>query len=230
MKYSIFLWILLPLAVIISSCSSDQNSEKSQSDRAMPEPTGKTFVYDCLEEWNIPVKIDSTRAWVFLRDTTVFLEQVRAASGARYESEDGDYMFWSKGDEAIIEAAARSIGYCSINREEAAWQEARLQGATFRATGFEPGWHLEIFPDSISYVLDYGKRSFSTPVSDPKADPQQGETIYQVEGDTHSGQIRIVDEECTAPSGKEFPNTVFLTMDGDEYRGCGKMLHGPAGI
>lgn len=221
--------LFLSLGFLLLSCSSDQKASKTQGASIQPRPTGKTVVYDCLEEWNIPVKIDSSRAWLFLEDTTVYLQQIRAASGARYESGEGDYMLWSKGDEAIIEANNRSFGYCDLNREEVPWQDAKLRGAIFRATGFEPGWHLEIFSDSIRYVLDYGERSFATPTPDPETDREKGETVYQFESDITSGTIRIADEECTAPSGREFSSTVYLTVDGKEYRGCGRLLGGQTG-
>ncbi|MDX1637964.1 MAG: MliC family protein [Balneolaceae bacterium] len=219
--------ILVMVLLLALGCAMDkENDQHTQQvhNHLIPEPSGKTLVYDCLVEWDIVLKADTGDAWLMLPDTTVHLPRVRSASGARFVSPEGDYMYWSKGDDAIIEINNKSYGYCDIDREEAVWQDARLRGAHFRAMGNEPGWYLEIFPDSIAYVLNYGDRVLSTGTPDPVVFPDKGITVYSPGDPDYDISIEIADKSCRVASGKELPSTVTLTIDGQLYRGCGRML------
>ncbi|MDR8390348.1 MliC family protein [Aliifodinibius sp. S!AR15-10] len=208
--------------VMLVSCSQEQEKEPSPTPHPKPEPTGKTYVYNCLEAANIIVKVDTADAWLFLQDTTVHLPQAKSASGARFMTED--YLYWSKGDEALVEIDNQSYGYCDVDQKETVWADALLRGASFRAAGNEPGWYLEVYPDSIKYVLDYGERTLVTPSPEQEFNTETTEKIYKVETEEHNVTIRATDESCTSMAGKEFESTVYLAVDGKEYQGCGKEL------
>lgn len=226
MRYRLFLYSLISLPILFIACSGSSQKKQPQNVAKQPtlEPRGKTLVYDCLVEWDMVVKVDTSDAWLFLPDTTVHMSRERSASGARFASGSGDYMYWSKGNEAIIEVADKSYGYCDLDKQEAVWQDAKLRGANFRAAGNEPGWYLEIFPDSITYVLDYGERSFSTSTPDSTEYTDKKEFVYEVQTENYQISIRITGEECNSASGKEFPSTTYLTVGEKEYRGCGRKL------
>ncbi|MFH5883789.1 MliC family protein [Halalkalibaculum sp. DA3122] len=224
MRSRLLLSLLLLFSLSFTGCtgSTEKDQLPGEVTPSAPQPTGKTLVYDCLVEWDLVVKVDTSDAWLILPDTTVHLPRRRSASGARFMSEGGDYMYWSKGDDAIIEIDDKSYGYCDLDPEEAVWQDAKFRGAAFRASGFEPGWHLELFPDTTTFVLDYGEYSFSAPTTEPDYNPDSTETVYQMNAADHHISIRITAEECIAPSGKEFPSTTLLTVDDKTYRGCGR--------
>ncbi|MDZ7692967.1 MAG: MliC family protein [Balneolaceae bacterium] len=216
--------LLIPFFLLILgiSCSSEQSEKQETVSQNIPQPTGKTLVYDCLVEWDLVVKADTNDAWLFLPDTTIHLPRVRSASGARYATED--YLYWTKDTEAIIEVGNQSYGTCDLDKEEAVWQDARLRGATFRASGNEPGWYLEMFPDSTTIILDYGQDTLKIPTPKPHAQTAQADTLYKMDAADHSGSIAVKREPCTLPSGKEFSLITFLTVDEKEYRGCGRMF------
>ena len=66
-------------------------------------------------------------------------------------------MFWSKGDEAMLEVGKKRHVHCKNNRAEAIWEDAKLRGVDFRAVGNEPGWHLELTAgEKVVFVGDYG--------------------------------------------------------------------------
>jgi hypothetical protein len=50
-----------------------------------------------------------------------------------------------------------------LNRPATPWVDARARGALFRGLGQEPGWHLEIHPERIVMVYQYGERRVVTP-------------------------------------------------------------------
>lgn len=99
-------------------------------------------------------------------------------------------------------------------------------GGHLHASGFEPGWTLDIYSDRMVYVGRYGEERVVTPPpeplpqTDPAADPK--ERTWVAHTDAHDIKVRVVEEPCRGPSGRasdEF--TVFLSVDGQEYRGCG---------
>ena len=78
----------------------------------------------------------------------------RAASGARYE--EGDTVFWNKGDLATIEIGGQRYVDCRSNPSKVPWADAARRGATFRALGNEPSWYVEIFPERLAIVTELG--------------------------------------------------------------------------
>jgi uncharacterized membrane protein len=107
----------------------------------------------------------------------------------------------------------------------APWIAARERGATFRAIGQEPGWHVEIVPGSvITFVGDYGATTIRAPTPEPEQ--QGGRTIWHAATDTHELHIVVEELPCTdIMSGEEFPLTVTVSADGTELNGCGRYLH-----
>jgi len=101
----------------------------------------------------------------------------------------------------------------------------------FVATGTEPGWRLTLSAATLDLEADYGTTRVSLPTPPPRQ--REDAVVYSGEGDGHAMAIAIRDHYCTnAMSGKPFPCTVRLTLDGDRVDGCGgdpaSLLTGPA--
>jgi uncharacterized membrane protein len=105
------------------------------------------------------------------------------------------------------------------------WAQARARGIDFRALGQEPGWLLEIEDGKqITMVADYGERRVTTPAPQPELNIDAGETIYRVATDAHRLRIVLRNEPCAdVMSGERYPTTVVVELDGQEYRGCGRV-------
>jgi hypothetical protein len=72
-------------------------------------------------------------------------------------------QFLGKGiDSGILTVDGKDIE-CELNRQRTPWVDARARGAKFRAVGQEPGWDLEIHPDRIVMVYQYGNRRVVVP-------------------------------------------------------------------
>lgn len=101
----------------------------------------------------------------------------------------------------------------------------------FVATGTEPGWRLTLSPATLDLEADYGTTRVSLPTPAPRQ--RDGAVIYSGEGEGHAVALAVRDGYCTnAMSGKPFPCTVSVTLDGDRVDGCGgdpaSLLKGPA--
>ncbi|HEY9182014.1 MAG TPA: META domain-containing protein, partial [Gammaproteobacteria bacterium] len=106
---------------------------------AAPE-VGRTFVFECAGDLSFTVRTGPGEVAVWaprsLGGRYAVLSQSRAASGARYE--EGDFVFWNKGELATFELAGQTFADCRSNPRQVPWADAARRGAIFRALGNEP--------------------------------------------------------------------------------------------
>ena len=99
----------------------------------------------------------------------------------------------------------------------------------FRALGQEPGWQLEIRKGAeMRFTYDYGKGTAVTPATRAQVDSSTGTRTYRAVTEANDLRVEIVPVRCTdVMSGKSFPATVSVTMNGRNFRGCGEELATP---
>lgn len=215
------------MAFLWAACSGNNNNE---SENALQQETQISLenvsVFECKEDFTFTALTAADSVRLFLPDTSSFvLPQTVAASGARYESDDGDILFWNKGNEALLEFDGKSFQNCVYNARESVWERARLSGVTFRALGQEPGWIMDITDKQITLAYNYGQDTVQ--VSIPQTDYSRNDstTTYRAKTTNHTLHIEITDEQCSdAMSGFSFPATVVVTLDSDTLKGCGRPL------
>ena len=102
---------------------------------------------------------------------------------------------------------------------------AKLRGVSFRAIGQEPQWLLEITDGrKILLVTGYGQKSTAYPYVKPKVNQQQRRTVFSVKG--QNLEVVIEGKDCSdIMSGEKFDVSVFITLHGKLFRGCGRALH-----
>jgi membrane-bound inhibitor of C-type lysozyme len=208
--------VMLGSVTAALACAADQAGERV-------EPAS-TFVYECDDGYGFVARIQGETAWVFLPETTAALPHVTAASGARYS--EGSITYWSKGEEALLEAGGAEHTTCTNNRRHAVWEHAKLNGADFRAIGNEPGWLLEIYPRRIVLVTDYGEHRYEFETPDPVENSEERRTTYEIA----DGDVRVVvaleGRECRDTMSDETLETaVTVRVNDTTYRGCGRALH-----
>lgn len=100
-------------------------------------------------------------------------------------------------------------------------------GVDFHALGQEPGWLLNIRTgERMHFVYDYGTHEVTLPASQPVEHPQTGRRVYRSRTGSHELTVIITDDECTdVMSGRRYPATVTVKLDGHAYQGCGRVLH-----
>ena len=100
-------------------------------------------------------------------------------------------------------------------------QAERLDNADFRAIGNEPGWHMDIADgEKILLVTDYGEHRYEFPFAKP--DSSMAGRTYDITASSHHLTAVIQEKPCNdSMSGRAFVATVTVTVDGQEYTGCG---------
>jgi putative lipoprotein len=207
----------LVLCALLVACAG--NSGKPG--RVPPLSAGQTLVYEC-GEYEFVVRAGADEVALYLPDDYRVLGRVRSASGARYE--DGELVFWSKGDEAMLDVGAKRYRGCLLNPSRGPWEDARRRGVSFRAVGQEPGWVLEIQPQrNMLLVADYGGRRVLLPT--PDSELLDGVERYEAADDRHRLVVEIELRHCfDSMSGEAYSNRVRVILDQREYRGCGESL------
>jgi len=99
----------------------------------------------------------------------------------------------------------------------------------FRALGQEPGWQLEIRKGAeMRFIYDYGQAMAVTPSSRTQVDSSTGTRTFHAVTKANDLRVVIVPVPCTdAMSGRPFPATVSVTLNGRTFRGCGEELTTP---
>ena len=99
----------------------------------------------------------------------------------------------------------------------------------FRALGQEPGWQLEIRKGAeMRFIYDYGQSMAVTPAARAQVDSSSGTRTYHAVAEANDLRVVIVPVPCTdVMSGKPFPVTVSVTLNGRTFRGCGEELATP---
>jgi len=182
----------------------------------------EAYAYDC-DGLRVAVRPGDGELTLMLPERSIALPQVEAASGARYL--DGDNGFWGKGIDSAVLTLDGDNTPCELNRRETPWVDARARGAEFRALGQEPGWHLEVHPERIVMVYQYGGQRVAVPNPGVIADPDLPRRRWLVTTETHELSVEVEDRACTdVMSGEIFPATVAVLLDGRSYMGCGRDL------
>jgi len=211
------------LAVQLAGCAEMAATPADGS--RVSDDSASTYVYECDNRDPITVRVTEGKAWLFLPSQTIDLPRIVSASGARFS--DGESSYWSKGEEARFELQGQTLSGCTNNRSLAVWEDAKLRGADFRASGNEPGWNLEIFDgESVAFVNNYGqdRHLFSAPP--PEVDRAVRATTYRLQNRDHRLLVVVQGKPCRdSMSGEAFAATVTLIFDGKPLSGCGRALH-----
>lgn len=182
----------------------------------------EAYAYDC-NDLRITVRPGDEELVLEIDERSIVLPQVEAASGARYV--DGDNAFWGKGmNSAVLTLDGEELA-CELNRPETPWVDARARGATFRAVGQEPGWHIEVHAERLVMVYQYGERQVVVPNPGLVADPDLPVRRWHAITEAHDLLLVVEDRACTdVMSGAMYPLTAAVTLDGRNYSGCGRKL------
>ena len=223
-------YFLLALLLILNACTANIFSNEattisninSTPDQLKPS---KTFVYECQNGYQYTVNIEGRMAWLFLPGQTIGLPKITSASGTKYSN--GLSTFWTKGNEARLELGSEVHKDCINNRSKAIWEDAKLNGADFRAVGNEPGWHLEIMHDKeLVFTSQYGQTTHIFSTSQRQIDPAARKTVYSAKEKGNSILITILGVTCQdTMSDESYESTVSIVLDDKSFKGCGKALH-----
>ena len=164
----------------------------------------------------------SPRALLYTPDGVQELTQQTAASGAKHAG--GRYLLWTKGRDVMLEVDGQRIENCRVSGLQEVLDRCWAQGYHFRASGDEPGWHLQTGPGGTRVTADYGQLVLDFP-GIPVESLRDGAPILREAGG-HVLRLHVAAEPChNDMSGEPFPLSVEMALDGRSLHGCGVILH-----
>ena len=115
------------------------------------------------------------------------------------------------------------LAACAPTTPPQAPGEAAAPSAAYMALGTEPGWTLEITPETLNYAGDYGETIVR--VANPGARPAVNGERYV----TARLTVDVTHAECNdGMSDRRYRDTVTVTADGKTVKGCGGPILPPA--
>jgi len=204
-----------------------EGSRGNETGGAPAAPARFARAYDCDDGFHLVAEFrpEDDTVYLFLRERGAILPRVRSASGAKYDDPGAGVTFWEKGGEAtlISEGAQRR---CVENRRRSIVESVKLRGADFWGTGNEPGWSVEVYPDRVVWIGDYGRTRHEARVGAPEVDPTGRIATYAGSSDGHELVVTLKGEPCVdSMSGESFETSVEVRLDTQVFRGCGQPLH-----
>ncbi len=209
-----------PRAVFPEPVAIIQAATKEAVDEPVEAVRQLNWAWDCDDGRYVVSSYEDEDLRLFLDGEPRQLKRARSASGARYEG-DG-VLFWSKGEEAMLETGGASTT-CRVNRFQSTWVDAKLRGVAFRAVGNEPGWHLELFIDAPSLlVTDYGEARYRFDASGPEDLESGPGRVYTGRADGLDIRVELTPGPCAdSMADIEYETTVTVTVGGRPLLGCG---------
>ena len=166
----------------------------------------------------------SDGVWIFLPADTVLLPRVPSGSGARYSNDK--VTFWTKGDEALLDAGDGIDLHCIENRRRSLVEDAKLRGMDFRGTGNEPPWVLEIGYKELVLFTGYDRLMYRFPNRGYEDDEAGRQSSWTSSQGGHTLEVILIGRECAdSMSGEQFETSVQMTLNGTVWQGCGQALH-----
>jgi heat shock protein HslJ/uncharacterized lipoprotein YbaY len=201
-------WVSEDIAVDLGSTAVDVGVIRLTPYQAKPVPVEMM----CGTE-PVMVNADKGAARVVVAGQTLLMTQVPAASGAKYEvAGDPTTSYWSRGPNGTLVVKGTTYPECT--------PAPASKAPTFRATGNEPGWKLQISADALTLVTEYGAKT--TTVRSPSIEPLPDGRRYTGTADGRSVTVTVGDRVCRdTMTGLPRPNIVEVTLDATRLTGCG---------
>jgi uncharacterized membrane protein len=134
--------------------------------------------------------------------------------------------FWRRGQAATLKIEGQSTLECTGQIVSSAWDEARLLGVDYRATGHDPEWALDIVNESSMRFMIAGSGPVHRSVPQPTGDAKR--MVYRTDTATVDLEVIVEEKPCRDRSGGDLlPHTVTVTYREISYVGCGRPV-GPA--
>lgn len=210
--------------VALAACAGQDMAQPPSDFVPDARPVATSYFYEC-GDLDAMTRVGPGEMALWLEDRYLVLPQVRAASGTKYA--EGDVVFWSKGQDVMLEVDGVHYRDCKLNQLRVPWEDARRRGVSYRAIGTEPGWVVEIREGgTILFKGDYGATVLLFP--EAQQHEQDGVRVYAAESAGHSLKVSVDDRFCSdTMADVEYPSTATVELDGRRYSGCGRHLDHP---
>jgi uncharacterized membrane protein len=215
-------WLVLaPVYALLFAGCSPLTTVQDRARSAAPQ----TYVYDCESGFRFAARSDGDTIWLFLPTEAVQLPRSRSGPGEKYSGRNASFS--RAGTTAVLQHGQQTHRNCQNNEAAAVWEQARLNGVDFRATGQQPGWSLELtLDDEIVFVEDQSETVYRFTTPTPEVDATVRKTTYLAKSSEHELVLTLKARPCMGSASAEpLEVTVQVELNDSTYQGCGRALH-----
>jgi len=191
-------------------------------DDAPPEGVLHAYVWECDGDLTLDVRnlFREDAVTIALHEGERKLPLVVSASGAKYADET--ITFWTKGNEATFERKGTPPVNCREVRVKSLLADARVRGVTYRGTGNEPGWMVEIGPATrLLFVTNFGEERHEFGDVSARDGDSTGVTVFTARHGDQEIEVTVAREACIDDmSGAELDHRMVVEFAGQTLRGC----------
>ncbi len=177
-------------------------------------PMGFASAYRCGDRV-VQVGFAGDDAVMDTGEARVRLEQVRTASGARYDApDDPGTWFWSRGDNATVSIGGTELPECTMTFP--------MDGESYVARGNEPFWRANVAYGRME-ILRPDFEDLDLPVTSTEL-TADGDIVIEAwdRAQAIRGVLVRIDGICRdSMSGMPYPESAELAMGDNVMRGCG---------
>lgn len=193
--------------VMIAAGNNDADIGSVMLTAFTPAAFGSTFMCGDIR---LQVGFQGEEAVVETDERIYHLAPAISADGAKYQSDDGRNVFWSKGDNALVTLDGDDLPDCVMMPAEAA--------KAWSAQGNEPGWRAVIAGDRFMLDMNYGDDRLDLRLPEPEV----VDGAYRYDFDQYALAFSVRAEMCQDDmSGRLFPQSVELATATATLKGCG---------
>jgi len=211
-----------PAAVEAVSPPTTEPAPTAPADEALPEGVLHAYVWECDGELTLDVRnlFREDAVTIGLHEGERKLPLVVSASGAKYADET--ITFWTKGNEATFERKGTPPVTCREVRARSLLADARVRGVSYRGTGNEPGWMVEIGPATrLLFVTNFGEERHEFGDVSARDGDSTGVTVFVARHGDQEINVTVAREACVDDmSGAEFDHRMVVEFGGQSLRGC----------
>jgi uncharacterized membrane protein len=118
-----------------------------------------------------------------------------------------------------------TIGKLQVEVSNEGMRKMNTDNLLFEAHGTEPGWFVQLYPDRLRLLVEYGQDSVI--ISDAFENVET-KTDYTYNKNTQGSNLELIikNNSCIdAGSGDKLPKEVMVKWKEKSYKGCGKFLN-----
>lgn len=210
-------------ALLVAGCSQNPATLPAEAEFAPVSFPLPTQAWDCERTGYVVSSraADQASLWLFLPGETTQLETTDARDD--FKSAATRFRMADSSADLILNGQTEA---CRENRRASLREDAKLRGVSFRATGNEPPWQLELGLATALLSTGYERDLSWYELPPPEENPAERMTRYEMDNGRSELELTLSGQPCTdSMSGEAFPTTVQLRIDGRTLRGCGEPLH-----
>lgn len=183
-------------------------------------PQGAVFVYDCDNLATIAGRLYGDRLEVWGTGLAPFVLSKTGEDPATYADPT---VTVTMNAEYLRMTGPMGKAMCRSNPAEAPWQEAKLRGVEFRATGDQPDWVLE-YDEGIALTFVAGP-DMPPVTAIPRRVVANNNDRMTIEASDGARDVVVAVERavCNGPSGVTTAK-VSVTIEHHTFSGCGRVL------